>query len=158
MHPNSRAPFAYCKFRGFNPQENSPNLIVIRHKKVHGAWVYGNYIYDQAADEHFIMNSDGKFSVIPDTVGMQEPCSQLWPGDTCYCNGIRGVVRFGRHYDPTTYKREEVHFYLEWLGDRLEAAVWRTDLLHWAKQPRDTIIWAGNIWDPISEYRHLLAD
>lgn len=159
MHcTTSRAPFAFCIFRGFSPNDHGELQLIIRHKRVRGTWVYGNYYCNRQTDEHYIRADDGTdYIVVPDTIGMQEPNSLRWPGDTCFFDGVRGVVRFGRHYDPTTYNREEVHYYIDWLGDELKKNTWRSDLLFWAQKAARELIWSGTIWDPVSEYRHLVS-
>ncbi len=157
MKPDNRAPFAFCIFRGFTLQDDGPTKIIVRKKAVTGTWVTGHYVFDSASDTHFVLSEAGsKYEVIPETLGMQDPFSKRWPGDTCFANGVRGVVRFGRHYDCTTYNREEVHYYIEWLGNSLDAMTKRTDLLYWTKQSKDALIWVGTIWDPKSEWGYFL--
>ena len=157
MKPGITAPFAHCVFRGFAVQEEGPKQLIIKHKKVRGTWVFGSYMCKRQTNQHIIYTEDGsKYVVLPETLGMREPNSHKWPGDTCFFEGVRGVVRFGRHYDPTTYDREEVHYYIEWMGDEMKKLLWRSDLLYWAKKPHEELVWSGTIWDPASEYRQYI--
>lgn len=68
-------------FRGFHKEENGKETIYIDGQAIRGKWIFGNHIYDNVSDKHYIdlsISEDEKdfnklyiyaLEVIPETIG-----------------------------------------------------------------------------------------